>query len=43
MSLQHTTGDIVRTIGYARARIKLGMINIAYYIKRWRTLKQALT
>ena len=35
-------GDVVRTIGYARARVKLGMINIAYNIKRWSTLKQAL-
>ncbi len=35
-------GDIVRTIGYARARVKLGIINIAYNIKRWSTLKQAL-
>ena len=35
-------GDIVRTIGYARARVKLGMINMAYNIKRWNTLEQAL-
>ena len=35
-------GDFVRTIGYARARVKLGMINIAYNIKRWNTLQQAL-
>ncbi|MEL6722908.1 MAG: transposase [Pseudomonadota bacterium] len=35
-------GDMARTIGYARARIQLGIINIAYNIKRWRTLRQAL-
>lgn len=28
------TGDFVRTIGHARARMKLGMINMAYNIKR---------
>ena len=39
---KHMAGDVVRTIGYARARVKLGMINMAYNIKRWSTLKQAL-
>lgn len=34
-------GDFVRTIGHARARVKLGMINMAYNIKRWNTLEQA--
>lgn len=40
-SHKQMAGDFVRTIGHARARVKLGMINIAYNIKRWNTLEQA--
>ena len=34
-------GDFVRTIGHARARLKLGLINMAYNMKRWRYLEEA--
>ena len=34
-SQKQMAGDFVRTVGYARARIKLGLINMAYNMKRW--------
>jgi IS5 family transposase len=34
-------GDCVRTIGHARARLKLGLINMAYNMKRWSYLEEA--
>ena len=38
-SHKQMAGDFVRTIGHARARLKLGLINMAYNIKRWRYLE----
>ena len=40
-SHKQMAGDFVRTIGYARARVKLGLVNMAYNIKRWRYLEEA--
>ncbi len=34
-SQKQMAGDFVRTIGHARARLKLGLINMAYNMKRW--------
>ena len=40
-SHKQMAGDFVRTIGHARARLKLGLINMAYNMKRWRYLEEA--
>lgn len=40
-SHKQMAGDYVRTIGHARARLKLGLINMAYNMKRWSYLEQA--
>ena len=40
-SHKQMAGDFVRTIGHARARLKLGLINIAYNMKRWAYLEEA--
>ncbi len=40
-SHKQMAGDFVRTIGHARARLKLGLINMAYNMKRWSYLEEA--
>lgn len=40
-SHKQMAGDFVRTIGHARARLKLGLINMVYNMKRWRYLEEA--
>lgn len=40
-SHKQMAGDVVRTLGHARARLKLGLINMAYNIKRWGYLEGA--
>jgi transposase, IS5 family len=42
---QHTSmgGKFVRTIGLARARVKIGMQNLAYNMRRLVVLKRATT